>query len=634
MSATPLPLPMITSGPADGPVTRARKRRLRVFYVACAAIGLLPWLLEGPPFWRGAGLGLLFPGAGFLAAGGWALVLLPMSMALFLVALFAWFAAGMVIAPPLVWGGAALLAGAMTGDEPWSFAPLAALVLLGAWSLRHHLKQRRLLEAQWAKREQRQAYLPAAMIEVAERAVPRPAADEHELSEAQVAHSRLLLQRALQPVGELAGFDRIDQFQTASLRYQLNFLGYALALMQSQYTPNFHGYLSEAQRRLIDQYLQRPIWRYWRLENLWGNLRYNPDPVGKDNIMLTAYLAQQVGMYMLASGDRRYAEPGSLTFRWNDRVAYAHDLHTLHRSLTWNFDHSPFCLFPCEPNWIYTGCNFFGLRALAAYDRLFGTDTLFRIAPRFTEQFLAEFTNAAGSVVSLRSTLAGFTAPFPGGDAGSVQALGLISPSLAQRFWAQARHDMGPLIREVDGRPTFQLPGKGLDFGNYRRGFTGIYGGLLMQSREIGDATFSSALVNALQKDGHPTRDADGVLTYAGSNMANAVVFLGTLMQRDSYREALTVGPPAEALRGPLLTDAAYPEVLVAKARSHGDDLDLVLYPGRTDGQHKLTVARLQADRLYAVSGATEPRIRADAHGTCRLSVPLHGRTEVRLQPL
>ena len=46
----------------------------------------------------------------------------------------------------------------------------------------------------------------------------------------EVAASRYLFDRTLQPVGQLEGFTRLDNIQLAALRYQLNYLGWGLAL--------------------------------------------------------------------------------------------------------------------------------------------------------------------------------------------------------------------------------------------------------------------------------------------------------------------------------------------------------------------------------------------------------------------
>src|SRR5258708_768359 len=90
------------------------------------------------------------------------------------------------------------------------------------------------------------------------------------------------------------GYDKVDQFQTSALRYQINHLGYGLGMLQCMYTPSFHGYLSQAQRNLIELYLDRRIWGYWLWESAWGHLNLtDPDPAAKDNIMLTGWFGIQ-----------------------------------------------------------------------------------------------------------------------------------------------------------------------------------------------------------------------------------------------------------------------------------------------------------------------------------------------------
>jgi hypothetical protein len=141
-----------------------------------------------------------------------------------------------------------------------------------------------------------------------------PHADARRLIEAAQNGTRIRIDEpvrmlALQPVGQINGFDKVDQFQTSALRYQINSLGYMLGMLQCNYAPSFHGYLSQAQRNLIDLYLQRQIWGYWVYESAWGHLNVtNPDPAARDNIMLTGWLGIQLCMYMSNTGDRRYAE--------------------------------------------------------------------------------------------------------------------------------------------------------------------------------------------------------------------------------------------------------------------------------------------------------------------------------------
>src|SRR5262249_59700512 len=92
-----------------GPITAARQRRTLLIYVAMCVLGLLPTILGMSPAMKAAGVGLWIPGGGFVASGGWAVLLFPVTLALFALSVFAWFGAGMVIAPIIVWLGSAML---------------------------------------------------------------------------------------------------------------------------------------------------------------------------------------------------------------------------------------------------------------------------------------------------------------------------------------------------------------------------------------------------------------------------------------------------------------------------------------------------------------------------------------------
>jgi hypothetical protein len=82
-----------------------------------------------------------------------------------------------------------------------------------------------------------------------------------------------------------------------------------------------------------------------------------------------------------------------------------------------------------------------------------------------------------------------------------------------------------------------------------------------------------------------------------------------------------------------VLVGVAYPEVLVARAFSHGDDLELVLYPSSRLARPTLTVKRLQPHRRYEVTGAQTSTIVADETGRAELDVDLRGRTAITLRP-
>jgi hypothetical protein len=621
----------------SGPMTRARLTRTAGVYAVMWLAGLAPWLAGSPGPWQAAGLGLWAPGAGFVAVGGWAIALFPITLALFGLSLVAWFWAGMVLAPLSVWLGAAALAGVLAGERSWPGAHALVAVALAGFAT---LSWRSALRRAAAGRERfaaRAEFLPQSLAEVRARAAATAEAGDREMSAEQLASLRYVLDRALQPIDRFDGFDIIDQFQPAALRYQLNHLGFALGIARTAYTPSFSGYLDQAQRSLIEKYLLKRVWDYWVYESCWGHLNFTHfDPAAKDNIMLTGWLGMHVGQYMLSSGDRRYGEPGSLTFRLNDRTAFRHDFHSLIGSITDNYtrDERAFCLYPCEPNWIYPICNHYGMTALATHDRLYGTDHCRRFLPSWLAKLDAEFTDESGSIIGLRSQLTGLEAPFPTGEAGYAGFANCFAPERAQRLWAIARREIAPAIGpSADGRARLHLPGKGLDAGNYRTGHTASYASILVAAREFGDDDIAQAAQASLDLDCAPS-DEGGVRAYlGGSNLANANAAMGALMHTGDFRRSFVEGPPPQTQAGPVLKSADYPDVLVAKAIGDGAGLELVLHPGAAPGRKALILSGLRPGAQYTLAGAAETAVQADIAGEARIEVTLRGRTVVHVRP-
>jgi hypothetical protein len=109
---------------------------------------------------------------------------------------------------------------------------------------------------------------------------------------------------------------------------------------------------------------------------------------------------------------------------------------------------------------------------------------------------------------------------------------------------------------------------------------------------------------------------------------------MGRLIRTGDFRRSFVEGPSAATLAGPVLAECKYPDVLVARAFSHGEDLELVLHPGKEAGQQQIKIAQLSPARSYAISGASPSRIVADRAGEATLDVPLTGRTEVSIRPV
>ncbi|NKI16587.1 hypothetical protein HCU74_04030 [Spongiibacter sp. KMU-166] len=618
-----------------GPLSKSRLRRTKTFFFALAVIGLLPSLFNLSPALQSAGLGLLWPGGGFAAMGGWALAMLPLFYALYWITLVVWFGSGNILAPITIWVLGAVVPAALIGGnteaDTWPYGVYLILALVALREGRDLYKNRKQLRDAIARREQRKAYLREALQKVDERAVAEPVPGSRELDDKQLASARYLFDRALQPVGEFVGYNKIDQFQTSALRYQLNTVGYALGEMQCHYTPNFHGYLNTAQQRLIEQMLQRPIWGYWPLENMWGNFNFNFDPCAKDNIMLTGFFGLQICQYMSNTGDMRYAEPGSLTFIYNDKKVYKHDIHSVIGSIVKNQNEQAFCLYPCEPNWVYTPCNFMGMKALALYDRLFGTHHFRDIYPSFIEKLDAEFTQADGSVIALRSNLTGFAVPFPFADDGRALYFNPIDHQRAKEAWGLARQEM---FYEENGKLKIKLEGKGVDMGNYSQGHQANIQNILSAAREFGDEEAANT-AEALLEEMYPPQNDNGTAVYPGSCSTNTTLARAFMLGTNDYRNSILKGPAETALQGPILTGVEYPQVLVAKAFSHtGKDLELVLVPGKGDCEVDLRIERLAPGGTYTAKlGEDATSVTADDNGTAILKASLTTRLRVVLTP-
>ena len=634
--ATVIDAPRVVQPWRPGAVSLGRQRTTIAVYLAVVLLGALPLLLDASAAWKAFGIGLWVPGGGFLALGGAWTLLVPLTLLLFAVAVFAWFGTGAIVAPLIVWLGSAGLAALFVGQDIWFAGPFLAaglaLSLIG-WQYYRTVRKR---AADIAVGAQRSAIMPLAVEQATARRDANPKPAVRELTDDQLGSVRYLLDRGLQPVHEFQGFDKRDQFQTAAWRYQVNWLGSDLATAQTFYTPNFHGYMSLAQRNLIEKFLDRRVWDYWVLESMWGHLNFTDwDPAAKDNIMLTGYYGGQVLLYMSATGDMRYAEPGSLTFRLNGRKAWSHDIHTICRSIYDNFKRSAYCLYPCEPNWIYPGCNFYGMRTLVAYDRLFGTHYLQDVVEPWLDGLDREFTSPAGTIEPLRSSITGFAFPFPGSDLGLTIMANTFAPERAMRMFAPIAMGIRQLFQEHNGKTVIAMPEKSIDFGNYRKGArTFGMGAMLMAANEFGDVELAEAARNTLDLWSERT-EQNGLLYYRkGSNLANCAIAQGMLLRTWDFRDLYAKGPDEKVFTGPILEDASYPEVLVARALSDGHDLDLVVAPGVSNGSpQRLGFARLQPDRSYRVSGGANTVLTADAQGKAALHIELAGRTSLHLTP-
>jgi len=622
-----------------GPITARRLRRTGFAYLVLCAAGFALALAASAPGLQAFGLGLAFPGGGFLhflAGGPWSVLLhlgcALLTVLLFVVALLLWFGTGNQAAPVVVWLGAALTAGAMghvqtLPGSPLIVALLAAGTVAGGWRI-----HRRMLARKRARRDARNAVLgqwqPSATVVLADGVMPQV----DELSPDDLAALRYALDRALQPVERFAGFDFIDQFQPSAIRYQINNLGYVLSLANYVHLPALRGYLKLAQENLIEKKKQHVVWKYWALESLWGNFRHEPDPIARDNVMYSGWYAAQIGLYALATGDRRYDAPGALTLQRASGERYVHDHPSLVRTLVENVRNSEFCLFPCEPNWIYPLCNNQAALGIRTCDRLHGTQHWADLEALYRRRLEEEFIDVDGHFVLLRSTRTGFTIPgLSSSKEDAIFAFWMhpLFPDLALRAWEIARDELfrhGPYGLEL-------IPLKPwLDAGNYRFNTAYALGALGMAARELGDGDALAAVLAAMAE--LRTNREGGVLSYPGCSTWSHAFMLKTRVGRtNGLADLVNKGPTPQWLDGPVIADLAYPDVLPARAVSDGSALEAVLYPGRAAGRYELGIAQLHPGARYRLEGCVADSGVADPAGHLRIAVELQGRTPLRIVP-
>jgi hypothetical protein len=592
------------------------------------------------PKWRAAALGLVFPGAGYMASAnavGW--FLLVLTWALMPMALLAWFGGGAISLPLFLWVSSAIGSYITTGTHTWDRAGIWSVGILGLGFLYANRWSAQDRKAAAKKRETRNSFIAEELHRVDQCAAQnRPTSDDRELDLQTLREVQFLFDQAFQDIDDWSGFTRIDQFQTSALRYQLYEMMYCLGLYQGTYAPNAHGYVNEAFHRILEKSLTPAVLNFWKWETFFGKFSGDFDPVIKDNIMVTGFLLEGLMLYTANTGDERYTKPGSLRFRVTEKASFSYDLHLLQEALITQWKANPYCLFCCEPTWIYTPCNLQGLTGCALYDRHFGTKNMDVILPIFEESLNTNFTEPSGSVLPIRNELTGFTIPGLCGALGDL-ASSLMSRGtmnhLSRRLWAIFKNENVSFDESTGELSLVGLVGADkIDPGNYKTCKHAIYPHLAQAAGEHGDEKLrQAALRKTVEGFGIVTTETGARcldLSKASTSMSYGYL-RGAMLREGDWKRLITEGPSRTTLAGPILTTVPYPGVLVAKARSHDSkDLDLVLYPSGSDGTFTLGVSRLQPGGLYKVGDRT---LTADADGHLSFPALVSGRTEVHVVP-
>ena len=613
----------------NGPLTRKRQVRTFAILGAMEAVGLALAAAGKSPRTRAAGLGLMVPGGGDLlnkepvrgaaAAGSSAL------------GLVLWIGSGNHVATPLAWlGSAALSARRAEGRGQAGLVRYAVPLAVGGAVAGMAIRLKKDFEKQKATAQETNQYLEHFEPPLRGDDRPEPFVAE-ELSKDELLFARHLLGIALQDADNWDNYVIMEQFQPTAIRYQLNYVGWALSVLQYSRMPAFHGYLSEAQRLLIEKFQQRKVWSYWWLENLWGNLESNPDPVRKQNVMLSGFFGLQLGTYQSATGDMRYTEPGSIKFHWDRKRTYEYSLPTICDAMAREIDASEWGMIVCEPNWLYSYCNSTAGSTFKVQDRMAGSEYWPSLQGRFTRTVDEEMHRPDGLAMFFKSTRTGYgNGSVP---TSSVELRPLI-PELADRGWALLK--AGFWLTDDDGKVSGTvLPhmAKALDYGNGGGSKVGMYGSVMQAAREAGDEERASVTWNELLDVAKPVRTRDGLEFPGASITARANVGLGAFGRKGAWLDLIERGLPEAWATGPILKDVPFDDAMVARAETDGLTLDLVLHPVDDDVDTHLTLARLTPGISYEVSGDVTASVVADENGEAVVPAHLAGRSAINVRP-
>src|SRR5581483_2551956 len=324
---------------------------------------------------------------------------------------------------------------------------------------------------------------------------------------------------------------------------------------------------------------------------------------------------------------------GALVFRSGKRE-WPYDFGSMAEAVCRNMEKSRMTLFSCEPNWVYNMCNMTGINTLLLADRVLGTNYDERIGGDFRRRMHEEFIAPDARSIAIRSARVGITIPMLTSITADCSVVPMQHPSdpeLAGRTWAIVRNE----FVDTSTRDP-QLVARGwdyLDYGNYRPGKFLAKAELLWTAAEMGDTELHDQLKASMHRE-YSTVIRDGALWYPdGSALANFCLAMARFSPPGAYRGLVNDGPGEAVLRGPYLEDASYPEVMVARATTDGEDLRLVLRPGAGAGRRGLGLRRLVPGRVYDVKGATEGSVQAARDGSARIEVDLADRHEVVLTP-
>jgi len=174
-----------------------------------------------------------------------------------------------------------------------------------------------------------------------------------------------------------------------------------------------------------------------------------------------------------------------------------------------------------------------------------------------------------------------------------------------------------------------------IDPGNYKPGNGACRAYFANASAEYGDRDINRQCLEQLDNIYYPVvATPSGSLRNEGmSTNLQGCALKARISQYQDWTTMMQVGPAESTKIGPLLADAPFPEVLIAKAYSHdGQGMDLIVYDGKKPGTFELGFERLVSSKKYAVG--ENATMTADKNGKATVKVTVSGRTDLSVRAL
>jgi len=632
-------------------LSKFRGRTIAAYIVMCV-VGVMPYLLNQlnvvtvSPALQAAGWGLFIPGGALIASGTlWGLILGLVTFVFFVsfgmnIMLFT----GITMLNAYIWIMSIFAGAALAHSDTPVFAWVLILaIIVGTIIVRTRFANKKHADKMQV-RKIHETHFKEDIAAVETNSVEAQPREERELDEDALKGTRYIFDMTLRELGDFSGYQSVEQSTMTSLRYSLDYLGYALAILQCHYTPNFHGYLNQAQRFVIESFTLPEVCSYWKWSYFGAEYRWNPDPVANDNVMFTGWSGIPIAAYGANTGDLRYEKPGALKFKTSKKSNKIYDYSStdIINVLADQYRDYRTKLFACEPNWVFPVCNAFGWNALLIHDRQYQTNKLESVYDGLEKAMNEDFVEPSGDLCYERNTAFGFRSlEFGGGDIGEVNGLtgfGLVrllnavDPGLAKRTYMFSKRDNAYYDENGKLKTTYGEWDNIMDAGNFKKSPGSVISAMAASACEMGDRKFIEDLFEVAEEYMDRVDDKNVIAYKNASVIGNAQLAYARYAQKNDWYNMIHNGPGDTAFTGPLLTECRYPNVLVARAMSEGDDLDLVLYNGLETGTETIGIERLKPEQEYMVEG-TDIHFASDSSGKANLNIHLDGRTKCHIVP-